>query len=399
MNVLFSLTNLELGGAQVFATRLANELDALGHNVFIYDHWPEHRSKGLLATIKPGVRVKSFSKNRLVLWLVWKLNAVFKTLHIHPQWRHSLNKKTFEQFVRASRIEVINSHMSFSDFVVTSAKLPPGCKVVLSLHGEFEMLMQGKEEKELNIERIIRAINKSSAIIYTAEKNLAAFGLPGVNQNVPKTKINVGFSETGFTLRNVSRKHIGWSQDDFVVGMVSRGIPEKGWDICISVINAINKSGSGKIKLLLIGEGDSLKNLVLKANSPDIVLLQFGDDFQDYFSYYRLMDVFLFPTRFKGESVPNVVIESLYWGVPVIATAIAEIPSMLLCDSQNPAGICVPPNDNREELISALCHELGKFISDRSYRSRFSVNCAKAFAQFSMEDVSKRYLNVFLEPA
>lgn len=395
MNVMFSLTNLELGGAQVFVTRLANEMAAGGHKVFIYDHWPEHRNQGLFSTLSPEVTVVSYSNSNFFMWLAWKINAALKALRINSEWRHTINKRNFLRCVQQNNIEVINSHMSFSDFVVTSAALPGSCKVVLSLHGEYEMLMQGTEDREANIQRIINALNKAAAVIYTADKNLAPFSLPGVSQLAPKTKIKVGFSEKGFILKNITREKIGLSKSDFVAGMVSRGIPDKGWDTCISAVKLYNAKNSANIKLLLIGEGKYLKNLVRESNDKNIVLLQFGDNFQDYFSYYPLMDLFVFPTRFKGESVPNVVIESLYWKVPVLSTAFAEIPSMLLCNTQAPAGVCVSPSENHDVFVSEFCNELDKLVSNRNYLSALSKNCEQAFAPFSMKGVMAQYLNIF----
>src|SRR5690349_11340569 len=95
MRICFSLTNLELGGAQVFVCRLANYLAANGHQVFIYDHWPEHRDKGMAAMISPGVTVLSYSKSSLWRNIIWKANAVLRAMHLQKEFRHSLNRRVF----------------------------------------------------------------------------------------------------------------------------------------------------------------------------------------------------------------------------------------------------------------------------------------------------------------
>jgi hypothetical protein len=41
MRILFSVTNLDLGGAQMFVMRLAEELVDQGHEVFVFKHQPE----------------------------------------------------------------------------------------------------------------------------------------------------------------------------------------------------------------------------------------------------------------------------------------------------------------------------------------------------------------------
>ena len=104
--------------------------------------------------------------------------------------------------------------------------------------------MQGSKH-ELNIERIIKAINKSSAIIY-GRKNLA-FGLP-VNQNVPKTKINVRFQpkrDLPYGMFAQNTLMVKW----FRGGHGGCNI-KKGWDICISGNQRHQQNPSGKIKII-----------------------------------------------------------------------------------------------------------------------------------------------------
>ena len=45
MRILLSLTNLDLGGAQMFVMRLAEEFITQGHEVFVFNHQPEWSNK------------------------------------------------------------------------------------------------------------------------------------------------------------------------------------------------------------------------------------------------------------------------------------------------------------------------------------------------------------------
>src|SRR4051812_29717683 len=139
MPICFSLTNLELGGAQVFVVRLANYLaDKNGEPVYIYDHWPEYRQHNTLHNLHPLVRIISYTENTAERWLVWKMNALLRFVNPRSEFRYRLNKKRLEKKLSRYHITVVNSHMSYSDFVLSETKLPPGCRLVLTLHGEYE---------------------------------------------------------------------------------------------------------------------------------------------------------------------------------------------------------------------------------------------------------------------
>src|SRR5687767_12366456 len=104
MNICFSLSNLELGGAQVFVARLASALAAdESHRIFIYDHQPELRNKQLTSTISSKVKIQSYSEHRSGRWLVWKMNALLARLGVTKGFKHWLNKKRFRSFLAKNK--------------------------------------------------------------------------------------------------------------------------------------------------------------------------------------------------------------------------------------------------------------------------------------------------------
>src|SRR5690606_2002964 len=117
------------------------------------------------------------------------------------------------------------------------------------------------------------------------------------------------------------------SANDFVVCLVARAIPEKGWDEAIRAVGWANERSSRKIHLLLIGEGPEYDRLRPECACQDVQFLGFQPNIRDYFA---ASDVGFLPSRFKGESAPLVLIDCLRSGKPVIASNVGEIRQMLV---------------------------------------------------------------------
>ena len=62
-------------------------------------------------------------------------------------------------------------------------------------------------------------------------------------------------------------------------------------------------------------------NEYVRLNGP-----RFGDD---KWKTYQDADIFLFPTRFKQESFPLVILEAMQFGLPVLASRIGAIPEII----------------------------------------------------------------------
>lgn len=394
MNICFSLTHLELGGAQLFVSRLAGELAKDPENsIYIYDHWPESRNKQIIKNISPRVTIESYTNSDATMWITWKINGLLKILNFKNSYRYLLNKKKFARFLTKHKIDIVNSHMSYSDFICSEINLPRECKLIITLHGEYELILTGSKKEEF-FAKITKSLSKTSAIIYTADKNLTPIESLRKRFNLIPFKINIGFSEDFFSIKRIQKTDLGYLHDDFIIGMVSRGIPDKGWDTAISVVKQFNTRHTKKIHLICIGDGSYLRDLINAEKDNFIKLIQFEENFQDYFSFYALFDLFIFPSRFPGESVPNVIIESLFWKIPIIASEYAEIPSMINAGSLDAAGITISLKDPLKAIQDFLTSVELVFFNDGLLK-KFASNSEKAFVKYKMQSIAQEYMGIF----
>jgi glycosyltransferase involved in cell wall biosynthesis len=388
MNIAFSLTNLESGGAQVFVLRMADEMAAvLQKDIFIYIHQPEYMNLNLTANLNKRVKIVSYTRFPLESFLTWKINGFLKKLRFNFSYREWINSRRFDRFIEKNKISIVNSHMSYSDIVVARAKSK--FRFIVTLHGEYE-LMRSQNVSTIGAD-VMEIITRAEGIIYTAQKNLVELKrYLDPASKMPIRKIDVGFSERTILIKAVSKKNIGIPEDSFVAGMVSRGIPEKGWEEGIRILEKVQTSlGDVPVYLVCIGEGNYLKELISKTTNPNIRLIQFAENYQDYFSYYDLFDVLLFPSWFRGESVPNVVIEALYWGKPVIASDIADLP-LMLNTSHGLAGDLVPFAGSKPDLdifASLLC----SYYKNPALLLSKKRLAPEAFEKFKMDQIVRSY--------
>lgn len=140
------------------------------------------------------------------------------------------------------------------------------------------------------------------------------------------------------------------------------------------------------LKLLIAGKGEEegkLKSLVNTLNIGDKVKFVGGLSGEEIVKYYNAADVFCLPS--KNEGLPNVIVEALLCGTPVVASSVGEIPHIIQ-NGQN--GYLTIPNsiDDLKEVL-----QISLFANWNREDLRESVKW------LSPENVIKEYKYVYSE--
>jgi glycosyltransferase involved in cell wall biosynthesis len=392
MRILLSTTNLDLGGAQMFIMRLAEEFDRQGHEVFVYNHQPEWSNMDFLSSFSKRIRVLGYSSNPKIISFTWKLSGLLGRFNKNFIFRNWLNERHYRKTLEKFHFDVVNSQMYVSDRVnskvISKAKVP----FVITTHGEYELNMSNGN-RNYNKEAG-ECISSASAVIYTAEKNIEAIR-PLVNGKRVK-KISIGFNGESIRRVPVSRASLGIGENDFVVGMVARGIPEKGWNELIDTFKLLKDKIKGrKVHLVMIGNGEKLRELFEEKKTENMHLMQFTKNPMEYFSWVSIFDAGVLLSYFKGESVPNTIIEYLFHGVPVLATPMGEIARMI-DSSKGMAGELVAIKNERADAVMAA-EILEKWITDAQHYQQLKDHTQWAFEKFRMKNIASQYLEVYSE--
>lgn len=117
------------------------------------------------------------------------------------------------------------------------------------------------------------------------------------------------------------RKELNISNGDFVIGFCGRLVRDKGIIELVDAYRKLEKNGTKKIKLLLVGDFEVRDALPLETqefikNHPDIILTGFV--FKDIEYYYSLMDMFVLPSYREG--FPTSILEASSMQMPVLTT-------------------------------------------------------------------------------
>ena len=126
------------------------------------------------------------------------------------------------------------------------------------------------------------------------------------------------------------RERFGIANGESVIIAIGRLSREKAHADLIAAFNELCEVNPDlNCKLIIVGDGPERSQLELNAHSSRsasrIVFAGFAPDVQ---SFYAMANVFVLPSRSEGS--PNVLLEAMAAGVPVVSTAVGGVPEIVV---------------------------------------------------------------------
>jgi glycosyltransferase involved in cell wall biosynthesis len=167
------------------------------------------------------------------------------------------------------------------------------------------------------------------------------------------------------------------------VGSLSK---KKGQKYLLEAFRIVNRSIPSRLVILGEGEEESeLKRLAAVLGiEKDVAFLGFQ---ANPYKFMAKSSVFVLSSLWEG--LPNVILEAMACGVPVVSTDCPSGPNEIIRDGQN--GLLVPVK-NAERLGKAIL----RVLENRTLAMRISGNAYAGISRFSVSEIVDRYSEAIL---
>lgn len=165
------------------------------------------------------------------------------------------------------------------------------------------------------------------------------------------------------------RKTLSIPEGDIVIFALGRIVLKKGFDVLIQAFPLIREKVSN-VTLIIGGDGtdlEKLKKQAIELGISECIIFPGTITRANVLTYFHLCDLFVLPAVFdpKGnvDGCPNVILEAMACGKPVVASGISGIPVVV---KDGETGILV-----EEKNVSQLAAALVSLLTDKSKREQF----------------------------
>jgi glycosyltransferase involved in cell wall biosynthesis len=141
------------------------------------------------------------------------------------------------------------------------------------------------------------------------------------------------------------------------------------------------------VEFVLVGDGPYRQEFERMTEDMGLIShVAFWGERQDIPAVLSSLDITVVPS--VSESLPNVILESMAAGVPVVATRVGGIPEII---EDAKTGLLVPANDNMR-----MAEAIERLIREPSLRKEFGCRAKEyAIARFHWDSVSEQYEDLY----
>jgi len=365
------ISDLEFGGAQRQVVELANSMNE--------NHCQVH-----VVSLADYVPLADSLKNR---------QERFKFILRRARFDFSVVFR-LARFLRQVRADIVHSYLFDATIAARLAGRLARRPVVIDTERNTDYVLKRKEAIAFRLTRWCNDMTIANS------RAGAAFNSRALNQPLSIYRVvHNGVDTDRFQPRPQSqlRAELGIQPHELVIGMFASFKPQKNHPLLLKAARKVLDLGV-RFRLLLVGDelykGGSnsveFKQRIQKT-IDDLNLREhciFAGNRKDVERFYNVCDITALPSLFEG--TPNVALEAMASGVPVVATNVADN-AYIVPDGR--AGFIVELNDE-----AAMADRIGCLLNDKSLRESMSRSArAWVLEEFSCARLAEKTLAVYRE--
>ncbi|OGO87096.1 MAG: hypothetical protein A2Y24_03895 [Clostridiales bacterium GWE2_32_10] len=367
----------QINGVVISIKTLKKQLEARGHNVFIFT-----------------TTAHNYKRNTLDIFRLPSLPFLFS-----PQHRLGLiYSYKYSKIVKSHNLDIIHNQTEFSLGVfakLVSKKL--NIPVIHTYHTMWENYTHyvTKIKNDMITPAAVRMFSKLfcnafDTVIVPSDKTRQALLSYGVTKPIEILPTGIDFSafnSSNYTTSDISnlRKQFNISEDDKIILSLGRVAFEKSIDIIIKQIPNLIKY-MNNFKFIIVGDGPakaSLQELVDELNLDDYIIFAGRQPWEKVGLFYTTADIFV--SASTSETQGLTFLESMASGTTVIAKYDTNLDGVI--------------NDNVNGMFfrddNELTHILYDILSNDDFRKRLAENALTTAKNFSAERFGEQMEQIY----
>lgn len=305
IKVMLIISNLEFGGAQRQLVELANNLSRDDFDVMVCS-LSQYIPLGSGLDLPDEKVVIIQKKSKYDISVVFRLSKV----------------------LRENKVDVLHAFLFDAEIAARIASAMAGVAVMVGSERNSNYRIKRNQMVAYRLTKNLRDVCIANSRA-GAEFNAQELGYPEKHYAVVRNGVDINRFQAGNGAQ--LRESLGISQDQFVIGMFASFKEQKNHGMLFHAVKELTSSDRN-FRVVLLGEElhggaqgtttyvQRIHELVGRLGIRDYCLFVGNQD--DVEAYYRICDVTVLPSKFEG--TPNVVLESMASGVPVIVTAVSD---------------------------------------------------------------------------
>lgn len=297
--------------------------------------------------------------------------------------------KLLWSIMRSQSFDAMHTNGYFADIIGIPAARMMGVPIISTCHGFITNDVKLKVYSFLD-RMVLLFANKIIAVSDDIKDNLIKAGIRKSKIKVILNSVETNDDRIVLKCNRVQmRSSLDIQDKDLLLGYVGRLSEEKGIKFLIEAVSSLDQA-KVPIKLLLIGDGPERSELERFVQEQKIEDRVFFMGFKDQIEkWLPVLDIFVLPSLSEG--TPMALLEAMAQGLPVIASAVGGIPT-IICSGHN--GILTEPA-KPQQLVEAI----SMINQDRQLRASLGTSAKKTVderfnAAVWVKEIESLYLSV-----